>query len=218
MPGTAVRQALWPAIRHNAPEWNPTGFLCRQCLDDARMRYIVEAIASDQGELSVIERDVVDSLHKHEVLVAGLHEEFETPPTFGERVADRVASFGGSWAFIGLFLCIMAGWIAVNAIALFGRPFDPYPFILLNLVLSCLAAMQAPVIMMSQNRHAARDRLQAEHDYKVNLKAELEIRHLHEKLDHLVLHQMQRLMEIQQLQIEMLEEFDAHLRRNEPKA
>lgn len=207
-----MREPLWPALRESAPEWQPEGYVCRACLDRARIQYIVDAITSDQGELSEIERDVVESLQKHELLVADLHEEFETQPSFGERVADRVASFGGSWAFIGLFVAIMVLWITINALALLGRPFDPFPFILLNLVLSCLAALQAPVIMMSQNRQAAKDRLQAEHDYKVNLKAELEIRHLHEKLDHLVLHQMQRLMEIQQLQIEMLEEFDTHLR------
>ncbi|MCO5296783.1 MAG: DUF1003 domain-containing protein [Fimbriimonadaceae bacterium] len=212
VPGDAVREALWPALRERSPEWQPQGFVCRECLDRARVQYIVDAISSDQGELSEIERDVVESLKNHELLVADLHDEFETPPSFGDRVADRVASFGGSWAFIGLFLGIMVCWIGINGFALLAHPFDPFPFILLNLVLSCLAAMQAPVIMMSQNRHAEKDRLQAEHDYKVNLKAELEIRHLHEKLDHLVMHQMQRLMEIQQLQIDMLEEFDAHLR------
>ena len=109
--------------------------------------------------------------------------EREEALTLGERVADRVASFGGSWTFIFLFLAAMAAWIALNDSA---GAFDPYPFILLNLILSCLAALQAPVIMMSQNRQVAKDRLQAQHDYEVNLKAEMEIIGLHAKLDDLL--------------------------------
>ncbi len=103
--------------------------------------------------------------------------------TLGERVADRVASFGGSWTFIGIFGFVLVVWMAVNAWLLAGHPFDPYPFILLNLVLSCLAAIQAPVIMMSQNRQASKDRLKADLDYEINLKAELEVAQLHSKID-----------------------------------
>jgi len=123
----------------------------------------------------------------------------------GERVADRVAEFGGSWSFIVLFWTVLGGWIILNSVSLLTHPFDPYPYILLNLVLSCLAAIQAPIIMMSQNRQEARDRLRAEHDYGVNLKAELEIRHLVARIDQLVTHQWQRLLEIQRLQLELLE-------------
>ena len=122
-------------------------------------------------------------------------------------MADGVATFGGGWTFILIFLVMMSGWIFVNARG--SVTFDPYPFILLNLVLSCLAAMQAPVIMMSQNRQAARDRLQAENDYKINLKAELEVRSIGEKLDQLVHHQWVRLMEIQQIQMEMIRDLSA---------
>lgn len=132
------------------------------------------------------------------------NEVFDAESTLGDRVADRVARFGGSWTFIGIFGVIILGWMALNEES--ASPFDPYPFILLNLVLSCLAALQAPVIMMSQNRQEAKDRVRSEHDYKVNLKAELEIRHLHEKMDHLLKQQAQRLLEIQQIQIELLEE------------
>jgi uncharacterized membrane protein len=105
--------------------------------------------------------------------------------SLGERVADKVASFGGSWTFIGIFGAIMMVWVVLNTAAFFARHFDPYPYILLNLFLSMIAAIQAPVIMMSQNRQAAKDRLQADQDYQVNLKAELEVAHLHRKLDHL---------------------------------
>jgi uncharacterized membrane protein len=126
--------------------------------------------------------------------------------TVGERLADRLASFGGSWTFIGLFGVLIAIWIVMNSLVLLWKPADPYPYILLNLILSCLASLQAPVIMMSQNRHEARDRVRAESDYQINLKAELEIRHLHEKVDHLLLQQWQRLGEIQEIQLEVLAE------------
>ncbi len=111
--------------------------------------------------------------------------EEEERMTLGTRVSDKVASFGGSWKFISIFFCFMLVWVSLNTAALFGHHFDPYPYILLNLFLSMVAAIQAPVIMMSQNRQAAKDRLQADLDYQVNLKAELEVAQLHHKLDHL---------------------------------
>jgi len=156
------------------------------------------------------DKEVIESLQEHEILSSDISKQFETRLTFGERLSDRIASFGGSWRFISLFGAVLFGWIILNAIFLLNRAFDPYPFILLNLILSCLAAIQAPIIMMSQNRSEARDRLRAENDYKVNLKAELEIRHLHEKIDHLLRRQYNRLFEIQQIQIELLEEISRH--------
>jgi uncharacterized membrane protein len=145
-------------------------------------------------------------LHEHEILSSNISKQFERKLTFGERLSDHIAEFGGSWKFLITFGVVLLIWIGINGVILATRAFDPYPFILLNLILSCLAAIQAPVIMMSQNRAEARDRLRAENDYKVNLKAELEIRHLHEKLDHLLRKQYNRLFEIQQIQIELLEE------------
>ena len=135
-----------------------------------------------------------------------INAEFEQNLTFGERLADKIADFGGSWNFIVIFGGVLLLWVAVNSMILIWRPFDPYPFILFNLVLSCLAAFQAPAILMSQNRQESRDRLRSEHDYLINLKAELEIRHLHEKIDHLLMNQWQRLFEIQQIQMELMEE------------
>ncbi len=135
-----------------------------------------------------------------------MNETIDDQCTLGQRLADHVASFGGSWTFIIFFASVLIVWIVINSVAMLGKPFDPYPFILLNLVLSCLAAIQAPVIMMSQNRQEVKDRLRAENDYRVNLKAELEIRHLHSKLDLLLTHQWQRLLEIQQVQTDLLEE------------
>ena len=135
-----------------------------------------------------------------------MNQEYDASLTFGELLSDRIAEFGGSWGFLLVFGAVMALWIGINSLTLLSRPFDPYPYILLNLLLSCLAAIQAPVIMMSQNRQEARDRLRAEHDYQINLKAELEIRNLHEKMDHLVHRQWEKLMEIQQIQMDLMEE------------
>ncbi|MCA9147599.1 MAG: DUF1003 domain-containing protein, partial [Planctomycetales bacterium] len=135
-----------------------------------------------------------------------INEEFADDQSLGARLADKIASFGGSWTFLISFAVFIGTWIVVNSILIATRPFDPFPFILLNLMLSCLAAIQAPVIMMSQNRQEAKDRVRAEHDYRVNLKAELEIRHLHAKLDMLLTHQWQRLLEIQEIQMELMQE------------
>jgi uncharacterized membrane protein len=155
---------------------------------------------------------VVESLERHEILSADISSQFERKLTFGERLSDHIAEFGGSWKFLISFGAVLFIWIVINGVLLVTHAFDPYPFILLNLILSCLAAVQAPIIMMSQNRAEARDRLRAENDYKVNLKAELEIRHLHEKLDHLLRRQYNRLFEIQQIQIELLQEIGRHKR------
>jgi uncharacterized membrane protein len=163
-------------------------------------------LTQEKGELTQLEHDVLVSLKEHETISENLNQTFDKDFTYGERLADNVARFGGSWRFILLFAFVLVIWITVNSIGLLSKPFDVYPYILLNLVLSCLAAIQAPLIMMSQNRLEAKDRLRAENDYRVNLKAELEIRHLHAKLDLLLTHQWQRLLEIQQVQTDLLEE------------
>ncbi|MXP62009.1 DUF1003 domain-containing protein [Roseomonas sp. M0104] len=142
------------------------------------------------------------------------NEAFAARLGVGDRLADRVASFGGSWSFILLSVLLLALWVAMNAVLL-RRPFDPYPFVFLNLILSMIAALQAPIIMMSQNRQAAKDRLDAAHDYEVNLKAEIEIMGLHEKLDRMRAEQINALLEQQQRQIELLAKLleDAQARR-----
>jgi uncharacterized membrane protein len=146
------------------------------------------------------------SLKEHELVSTNINAEFNRKLTFGEHMADKLAVYAGSWRFISIFLAVLLLWICINTVVLIQKPFDPYPFILLNLILSCIAAIQAPIIMMSQNRQEAKDRLRSEHDYRVNLKAELEIRHLHEKIDHLLMTQWQRLLEIQEVQTELMEE------------
>jgi len=212
--GGAVRQAVAERMRAANPQFDPAGYVCAECNAEYRAAYVRSLLEEEKGELSSLDEQVLAALRDEEIIASNLNEDFSETQTLGQRVADRVASFGGSWAFIGLFGLILMIWMTVNAGVVLAKPFDPYPFILLNLVLSTLAAIQAPVIMMSQNRQASKDRLQAEHDYRVNLKAELEIRLLHTKLDQLLTHQWQRLIEIQQLQMDLMEEINQGRRGN----
>jgi uncharacterized membrane protein len=206
MSGDMVHGPVGELLRRKHPSVGPQDVICLPCLTRFRAEYVQEALEDEKGELSSLDQQVVRSLKEQELLSENLNVEFDRQLTLGERLADRVAEFGGSWRFIILCGGVLVVWIALNSIALLWRPFDPFPFILLNLVLSCLAAIQAPIIIMSQNRQEAKDRLRSEHDYRVNLKAELEIRHLHWKMDQLLTHQWRRLLEIQQIQTELIEE------------
>ena len=174
-------------------------------LEHYRALYVQHCLEQDKGELSELESEVLKAINDQNLLTKNIYDEFDTNSTFGQRIADKVAEFGGSWNFIILCAITLGSWVTMNSIALIHH-FDPFPFILLNLVLSCLAAMQAPVIMMSQNRQEAKDRMRAEHDYQINLKAELEIKSLSEKMDHLLHQQWQRLLEIQQIQTDLMED------------
>ncbi|OLO08437.1 hypothetical protein BTW08_06790 [Salinicola sp. MH3R3-1] len=205
-PWIAVRPTVSALIVSAAPEWEEGKMICRQDLAKFRHLYVEKMLAQERGELGELERQVIDSLDNRQLISKNPEDLLERNGTFGERMADRVALFGGSWAFILTFTAVLMMWITINAIGILAKPFDPYPFILLNLVLSSLAAIQAPVIMMSQRRQETKDRLRGENDYRVNLKAELEIRQLHEKLDHQMAQQWDKLIELQEIQIELLEE------------
>ena len=175
-----------------------------------------ELLHLDLDKLTERERRVVEHFAERRRISRNTNREFTEQLTLGQRVADRVAGFGGSWLFMGLFALVLAVWVLLNAVVLVRRDaaFDPYPFILLNLFLSMLAAVQAPIILMSQNRQAAKDRVEAAHDYEVNLKAELEILTLHEKLDGLREQQWSELVALQRQQIDMLEKLVAANRVN----
>lgn len=166
--------------------------------------YIKEKIIQDQNETKKINQEMLEQLKNKQIISQNLNTTINQKATFGQKSADAIAKFGGSWPFIFLFVVILGSWILLNTLHFLGLSFDRYPFILLNLVLSCLAAIQAPIIMMSQNRQATRDRIAADHDYQINLKAELEISLLHEKIDYLMSQQWQQMLELQQLQIELL--------------
>ena len=206
--GEMVGLPVADEIRKAHPEWTTTDIICRPCLANFRVAYVRSLLESEKGELTSLENEVIDSLRRHEVIAANIETQFEQTWTLGERLADRIATFGGSWTFLICFALFLAAWITMNSLVFLLRPVDPYPYILLNLVLSCLAAIQAPIIMMSQNRQEAKDRIRSQNDYQVNLKAELEIRHLHEKMDHLISHQWERLVQIQEVQMQALSELN----------
>ena len=199
-----VRPALVSLIERETGRWDENGWICLDDLQRFQHKYVEHLLEDEKGELTQLEQRVLESLRDQEILSQNPETEFDAGLTLGQRAADRIADFGGSWIFIGIFALVMLSWMLLNSYVLAARPFDPYPYILLNLVLSCLAAVQAPVIMMSQNRQEARDRQHALHDYQVNLKAELEIRHLHQKIDHLLSRQWERLVEIQEVQMELI--------------
>ncbi|MBC7749820.1 Uncharacterized membrane protein [Flavobacterium omnivorum] len=198
-----IRNPILALIENDFPDFDKTKFLAIEELNMYREKYISNYLLVEIGELSNLEAKVINSLSEDKSLVSDVEDELGAR-TVGQKVADQVAGFGGSWKFIILFGVFIMLWILANIYILLNKGFDPYPFILLNLILSCLAALQAPVIMMSQNRQEEKDRERAKKDYMINLKSELEIRMLHEKLDHLIMHQQEELIEIQKVQIEMM--------------
>ena len=199
----SVRNPIFSLMQSDYPDFNEDDFLAVSELNLYREKYISNYLSVEIGELSNLENKVVDALKDNVSIVNTVEDEIGVR-TVGQKVADAVAAFGGSWKFIIMFAVFIVLWILANIYLLLDKGFDPYPFILLNLILSCLAAIQAPVIMMSQNRQEEKDRERARKDYMINLKSELEIRMLHEKLDHLIMHQQEELIEIQKVQIEMM--------------
>src|ERR1700692_4609991 len=160
--GSTGRPHLEEIIVSRQPKWTQEGYICVPCLNGVRNEYVRSQMEKERGEITTIEAEVLESLRKGESVVEDMNREFDSKLTFGERLADHVASFGGSWKFLIIFFSLLALWIIANSIELIFHPVDPYPFILLNLMLSLVASVQAPIIMMSQNRAGIRDRMQAE--------------------------------------------------------
>ena len=201
-----LRPTLADRIRNDHPGLADEALIDRAEINRYRSLHVEEMLRAELDEFSELDRQVAESIANQETIAENVEDDFLERRTFGQRLSDHLSSFGGSWNFLIAFGLFLAAWMAISVVMGEAKSFDPYPFILLNLVLSCLAAVQAPIIMMSQKRQEAKDRLRARNDYQVNLKAELEIRHLHEKLDHLITKQWQRLAEIQQIQLEMLQD------------
>lgn len=199
-----IRHSVLNLIQKDNPQFSHESSLSRSELNVYREKYITEYLIKEIGELSDLEKSVLASLSNNTTLTDKIEGDDQQNLTTGQKVADKVASFGGSWTFIISFGVFIFIWITINVFWLVNKSFDPYPFILLNLILSCLAALQAPVIMMSQNRQEEKDRQRAKNDYMINLKSELEIRTLHEKIDHFIIDQQQELLEIQKVQVEMM--------------
>ena len=170
-------------------------------------------IHTESEQLNKLNKIVADSILEEELIVQNLSNPISEVLKRGDKIADKVATFGGSWTFIITFFVILFLWIVINTIVLSSRAFDPYPFILMNLILSCIAALQAPVIMMSQNRKEEKDRKRSENDYLVNLKAEIEIRTLHQKMNLLIEEQIKNLFDVQKVQVEMLERIEKNVKK-----
>jgi uncharacterized membrane protein len=201
-----LREGMFNLIKTEHPGFNKDCSITLDELNHYRRLYLSSIITQEKGELAVVDRDVMDAIKNNAILSENIEDDIEGKLTLGQKLADKIATFGGSWTFIIMFFSFILIWIGINIWVLVTKPFDPFPFILLNLILSCLASIQAPIIMMSQNRKEQKDRQRGEHDYKINLKAELEIKLLNEKIDHLIVHQNKNLLEIQEIQTDYLED------------
>ncbi|MEG1556278.1 MAG: DUF1003 domain-containing protein, partial [Bacteroidales bacterium] len=202
----SIRHSILDVIQKDHPQFSHESNLSKSEFNFYKEKALSEYLTKEVGKLTDAEKTVVSSINNHEIISDNIDDQENQQLTVGQRIADKVASFGGSWTFIIAFGLFILFWILVNVYWLMNKGFDPYPFILLNLILSCLAAIQAPVIMMSQNRQEEKDRERSKNDYMVNLKSELEIRILHEKMDHLLSHQWERLAHIQEIQLDLLSE------------
>lgn len=213
--GADMRDTIMEYIKASHPDFTVDDYISRKEFDKIRRGYLLNLIAMENEDISFVEKEVVNAITENKILTEDVEPIIEKDLTIGQRAADKIAEFGGSWIFIIFFFTFLIAWIILNVWFLGKKPFDPYPFILLNLILSCLAAIQAPIIMMSQNRLEQKDRLRGENDYKINLKAELEIKLLHEKMDHLTFTQNKRMLEVQQMQVEYLDDILEKLQINE---
>ena len=202
--GSELRKGMFELVQKDYPDFTEESYISIDQLNEYRRKYLMSILEEEDVEVSELERQVIESITENKLLSSNPEEIIEKQLSVGDRLSDHIAEFGGSWTFIIIFFSFIIGWMILNTILLLKKAYDPFPYILLNLILSCLAAIQAPIIMMSQNRQEDKDRRRSENDYKVNLKAELEIKLLHEKLDHLMQHQNKRLLEIQELQTEFL--------------
>ncbi len=206
VPASLIRPPVAGFIMKGHPSWSREGYICTDDLNRFRMDYVREILEKEEIEYASLKETVRDDLREEDHIPRNVNIELEQKITFSDRIADKIADFAGSWTFIGVFAGMVLLWVALNTYILLSRAFDPYPYILLNLVLSVLAAVQAPVIIMSQNRQEMRDRLHAERDYQVSIHSELEIHWLHKKIDYLLREQGQKILEIQNIQMELMEE------------
>jgi uncharacterized membrane protein len=201
-----LREGIFNLIKSENPAFKEDSYISLDELNHYRRQYLSSLITQETGEINALDKDVMDAIKNNSVLSENIEEAIEGGQTIGQKLADKIATFGGSWTFIVIFFAFILAWMGINIWILATKSFDPFPFILLNLILSCLAAIQAPIIMMSQNRKEEKDRLRSENDYKINLKAELEIKLLSEKIDHMIVHQNKKLLEIQEIQTDYLED------------
>ena len=210
--GNEIRDGIFDFIKSQYPDFSRESNISIGELNKYRRLYLTKLIEQEKGDLAAIDKDIMDAVRNNSILSENLQDGIDTAVTLGQRMADKIASFGGSWTFIIAFFSFLTLWIVANIWLLASNTIDPYPFILLNLMLSCIAAIQAPIIMMSQNRQGHKDRQRAKLDYKINLKSELEIQLLNEKIDHLLVHQNKKMLEVQEVQMDYLEDLMKELK------
>ena len=207
IPADMVRLSMAAVIKESHPNFDNDGFICKSDLSEFRAKYVEKLFDKESGELSDVEKRVVENIKDQDIITKNLHDQCTTELSFWDRASDVIASFGGSWRFIGYFFSFMALWMIANGILfVYNKSWDPYPYILLNLILSCIASVQAPLIIMSQRRMEERDRTRAESEYQINLKAEIGVRNLNEKMDHMLFKQWEKTMELQKIMFELMKE------------
>jgi len=206
VPVISLSPSIFQLVKKTFPKINKKDFISRKELKQFKKEYLEGLVKRGSKKVSNLQKEVIDSLLQDETISENADEMIDKKRTRGEIISDKIADYAGSWTFIISFFVFLFLWMLVNSYIVLAKPFDPYPFILLNLALSTLAAVQAPLILMSQNRKEARDRLRAESDYKINLKSELEIRFLHEKLDHLSKSQWKELLDLEKAQVDLIED------------
>lgn len=220
VPADIVRLSMAAVIKEFHPNFDNEGFICKSDLSEFRAKYVEKLFDKESGELSDVEKQVIENIKDQDIITKNLHDQYTTELSFWDKASDTIASFGGSWRFIGYFFSFMALWMIANGILfVYNKSWDPYPYILLNLILSCIASVQAPLIIMSQRRMEERDRARAESEYQINLKSEIGVRNLNEKMDHMLFKQWEKNTEIQKIMIELLEEHSEfkNKKKNEKK-
>lgn len=206
IPGGAMSKSLADIVQQQHLGWTPAEVICATCLAQSREQFVSQVLEEEQERAEIQVEELEATLKEFEPVSKDLRDEFTHHRSLGDRIADAVTTYVGSWSFFTANIIFLAIWIVLNSLAIFAFHWDPYPFIFLNLVLSWVSVLEAPLIMMSQNRQDARDRLRDEHDFRVNLAAETEIRLLHRKLDQLLLEHWPKLVEIQRMQMELMEQ------------
>jgi uncharacterized membrane protein len=206
VPAGLIPASIVDVMVKEHPKWSPEGYICQDDLNRLRIQYVRDVAKNERDEYASLEGTVDKDIKVEDHLPKNDYIAYNEEMTFGEHVADSLAGFAGSWTFIGIFTGVFFFWVILNTYILLSRPFDPYPYILLNLALSAVAAIQAPVIIMSQNRQEKRDRLHADRDFQVSIHTDSEIHRLHKKMDFLLTNQGHKLLEIQDIEIEMIEE------------
>lgn len=208
-----ILEGIFLLIQKDFPDFDMNSRISFDELNFYRRKYLSSLLQQEYGDVAKLDQDVMKAIEQNSIMSEFIEDEISENLTLGQKIADRIAEFGGSWTFIISFFLFILIWISVNSWMIQKNSFDPFPFILLNLLLSCLAAIQAPIIMMSQNRQEQKDRQRSEHDYKINLKAEIEIKLLNEKIDHLIIHHNKKLLEIQELQTDYLEDLIKEIKK-----